>query len=131
LVDHIPLTRAPVEISTYSSDVYAWNETEGERYCKESEHVPTADIRWGRASLMGAFTGWRIIPEGFGSVIEIKTGNEWLIVARPTSVDQDTYVPITDYFAKITLFLDDFHPQHPNSHRWHLEAIYLEARSRM
>jgi hypothetical protein len=84
LVDHIPLTRAPVEISTYSSDVYAW-----------------------------------------------KTGNEWLIVARPTSVDQDTYVPITDYFAKITLFLDDFHPQHPNSHRWHLEAIYLEARSRM
>jgi hypothetical protein len=131
LASHIAMPRASVEISTFSSDVYAWNETEGEPYCKETEHVPTGDIRWGRASTMGAFTGWTLIPDGFGAVLDIKAGSEWLVVARPPSSKVDKYEPLIDHFGDINLFLDDFDPRNCRPDKWHIEAMYLGTNTRV
>jgi hypothetical protein len=129
LVSNISMPRASVELSHYASDVYAWNETEDEPYCKEDQPVPTRDIRWGRAALEGAFAPWQLIPEGFGAVLEVKTGAEWLIVARPPSVNDDEYEPVTGYFSRLSIFLADF--QSRSSNKWHVEAILLTVGSRV
>ena len=125
LVSHISMPRAPVEISKYSSDMYAWNETKGEPYCKETEPVPTGDIRWGRVSLNGAFTGWTLIPKGFGAVIEVKTGEEWLIVARPPVANDGEEHLFRNHFGSVPLFIEQFDPRKPMSCKWRLEAMYL------
>jgi hypothetical protein len=131
LAPQIAMPRAPVDISAFASDVYAWNETEGEPYCKETEHVPTADIRWGRASMTGAFMTWTLLPEGFGAVLDIKAGSEWLVVARSPSIHEDKYEPLINHFANINLFLDNFIPTNCMPDKWHLEAMHLQPNTRV
>ena len=78
---YLSMCRTAVEMESFASDVYAWNETEGLPYCKSDEKFPTADIRWAYISLKGAFSPWKMSPNGFGTFIDIRSGAIWLLFA--------------------------------------------------
>lgn len=134
LAPHIPMSRAAVDLSSYSSDSFAWDETEGWPFCKITEPVPVSNIRWARISLKCAFQGWRISPDGFGTALEVKSGSEWVIIARPAGQNYPNKPgshPDFNDMGLLHLFLKNFNSSVPNEHNWDMEAVVLAAGSRL
>jgi hypothetical protein len=134
LAPHILMSRAAVDLSSYSSDSFAWDETEGSPFCKITEPVPVSNIRWARISLKCAFQGWHLSPDGFGTALEIKSGCEWVIIARPcgrSDPNKPGLNPDFNDMGLLHLFLNNFDSSVPNEDNWDIEAVVLAAGSRL
>lgn len=107
----------------FSSDRYAWRQTEGLPFCHEDSQYPTHDMRLGLAATKGTFHFWRLDSDGLGKYIDIMTGILWWIIARPRRSSKG--------FAKTTMYVDGFDPECPNLHLWDLEAVVLKPGDKM
>jgi hypothetical protein len=127
------MSRAHVEMENFASDLYAWNETEGLPYCKNSEKFPTVDIRWAYVSLKGAFSSWKMSPDGFGTFFNIRSGAIWLLFARPSGTHPTTKGrdPDLNWFSNCGLFLKKFNPTESGEEIWDIEAVYVSSGNRM
>lgn len=85
--------------------------------------MPAPHLRWGLCATKGASHLWHIDSNGFGTFIDVKTGQKLWIMAHPKEGRT---------FADITLFLGDgYQLEEPNEGLWDLEAILLEPGTRM
>lgn len=107
----------------FSSDRYAWRQTEGLPFCHEDSQYPTHDMRLGLAATKGTFHFWRLDSDGLGKYIDIMTGMLWWIIAHPRRSSTG--------FAKTTMYVDGFDPECPNLHLWDLEAVVLKPGDKM
>jgi hypothetical protein len=103
----------------FSSDWYAWRQTEGLPFCNEESQYPISDMRWACASTKGALHFWHLENDGLGKYTDILTGMKLWIIARPRGMGKR--------FATTTMYVDGFDPGCPNCHLWDLEAIVLRA----
>lgn len=136
LASHIPMSQAPIGETHHSSNLFAWHETEGKPYCKDDEVIPTSSIRWGRVSLKGGFEGWQFSPDGYGAVLKVKKGMEWVIVARPVASSNTTQLgqhPDFRDFASPNLFVRKFKIDGPSLDNscWILEAVLLRENTQL
>ena len=115
------ITRA--SSTPFSSDWYAWRQTEGLPFCHEDSQYPTHEMQLGLAATKGAYHFWRLDSDGLGKYIDIMTGTLWLIIARPHRTSRG--------FAKTTMYADGFDPECPNLHLWDLEAVVLKPGDKM
>jgi len=102
----------------FSSDWYAWRQTEGLPFCHEDSQYPTHDMRWGLATTKGALQFWNLEGDGLGKYTDVLTGSQWWVIARPKGMSR---------FAETTIYMDNFDPGCPNLHLWDLEAVVLKA----
>ena len=72
----------PVSIA---SNLKAWQRTVGKLGCDQD--YPASASKWGLAATTGAFHGFHIDCDGFGTYIEPLTGNKWWIIATPPRED--------------------------------------------
>jgi hypothetical protein len=130
---YLPMWRASIQMSSFASDVYAWNETEGLPYCKASENFPIGDIRWGHASLKGAFSPWKMSPDGFGTFFEVRSGAVWLLFARPPGTHPTIKGcdPDLNMLTSCTIFLKKFDPAQSGEKVWDIEALYVSTNNLM
>lgn len=110
----------------FSSESYAWQQTEDNSFCDNIMAFPMADIRWGSVSTRGAFRGWQVAPNGFGLVIDVKAGLIWAVVAKPKIIPG-----VAKHFANINIFMNGFNRFSGNSHLWDLEGIVLRPGNRL
>lgn len=121
---HLPgVTGTGASTTTFSSDWYAWRQTEGLPFCHEESQYPIPDMRWACAATKGALHFWHLDNDGLGKYIDILTGMKWWIIARPRGM--------FERFATTTMYVDDFDPECPNLHLWDLEAIVLKPGDRL
>jgi hypothetical protein len=127
------MPRVGVEMESFASDLYAWRETEGLPYCRHNENFPKGDIRWVYISLKGAFSPWKMSPDGFGTFFNIRSGAIWLLFARPPGTHPLTKGrdPDLNWFSNCDLFLKKFNSTQSQEEIWDIEAIYVSSGNRM
>jgi hypothetical protein len=109
--------------SPFSTEIEAWQATKGRPDCDGDGPTPASHLRWGLCATKGASHLWHIDSNGFGTFIDVKTGQKWWIVACPKEERM---------FADTKLFLGDkYEVERPNEDLWDLEAILLEPGTRM
>ncbi|KAJ3502883.1 hypothetical protein NLJ89_g8689 [Agrocybe chaxingu] len=124
---NFPMGVSGVRPSPVSSDLCAWRHTAGLPFCKSTGPVyPVDDVQWGLVATDGAFHGWHVDSDGFGTVVEVQTGRKWWVLARPRGDDPDF-----NDFARIRTFLGEIDTSAPNLDRWELEAVLLKSGSRL
>lgn len=126
--EDIPMSSAGTLDVPFSSESYAWQQTEDHPFGDDVKTFPMADVRWGSASLCGFFHGWQIAPNGFGLAMDIKAGLIWAVVAKPKASEG---VKNGGRFSDINLFTNGFDRYSGNRHLWDLEAVVLQAGDRM
>jgi len=90
--------------------------------------IPVPDIRWGLCATKGAWHGFHIDSDGFGTFIDVRTGKKWWIVARPWKKGM---AGLRD-FADVNIFMNEsYDPDKPGEELWALEAILLEPGTRL
>lgn len=102
--------------TTFASDVEAFTSTIDMPTCGREIPYPSHSMKWGLAATTGAHHGWHIDCDGFGTVIEVKTGWKWWVVAQPRKPSD---------FASVSLFLEGFDIDKVNDNKWDLDAILL------
>ena len=107
----------------FSTDSIAWRATKGRRGSSDGESPPLADIRWGLAATKGAVHWWHVDSDGFCTFIDVIAGYKWWIVAKEKDSGQS--------FGHTALFSGDYQLEEPNNKLWSVEAILLEAGSRL
>jgi len=104
-----------------SSDLWAWRHTNGLKLCKRTDRFPSAAVQWALISTAGAHSPWHIDPDGLATMVVVKSGCKWWILARPK---KGAKYPS---FSAIGTFLDGFDVEAVNDDRWEYEAILLTA----
>lgn len=118
-----PMGEEALARSPFSTEIEAWQATKGRPDCDGEDSMPAPHLRWGLCATKGASHLWHIDSNGFGTFIDVKTGQKLWIMAHPKEGRT---------FADITLFLgDDYQLEEPNEGLWDLEAILLEPGTRM
>lgn len=106
----------------FSSETYAWQQTEDHSFSNDTETsaiFPSNHLLYGSAATTGVIHGWRLTPDGFGLVIDVMAGSNWVVVAKPRNN--------SDIYADINIFMVDFDCYNGNCDRWDLEGIVLRA----
>jgi hypothetical protein len=99
------------------SDVEAFRNTAGMRYCRPSEAFPFSSIRWGLAATANAYHTFHLDCDGFATYVKVQTGVKWWIVACPKEGVS---------LADTTLFTGDYHIDKTDARRFNYKAILLE-----
>lgn len=105
-----------------SSDGIAWSNTTAKRLCNKPTQKPLTEIRWGLAGTAGAISRWHIDSNGFGTYVDVQTGQKWWVVASPKT-DGRTFASRD--------FYNSFDPQRVNSHLWDVTAVLLKPGDRL
>lgn len=108
--------------TSFATDVVAFNSTVDMPLCNRNVMYPSTSTKWGLAATTGAHHLWHIDCDGFGSVINNKTGFKWWIVGQP--------MPGHD-FSKPSEYLDDYDINAVNDNKWQLEGMLLVPGSRL
>jgi len=103
-----------------SSDLRAWKHTRGAKLCKRSNRYPGHDMRWALVSTSGTYSPWHLDCEGLCTVVEMKCGSKWWVIASPRPGETTQ-----DFLMRIDTFMRNFDPFEPNSEKWGCEAILL------
>lgn len=118
-----------IELSSFSSDHAAWRETLSEPYCDQDDVASQSSLRWTEASTANAIRFWRLAPAGFGIYLDIRSGQQWVIIATSDRKKCDRDV---DHFTRWDRYLQDFDPMKPKFNvDTPLEAIRLEPGNRL
>lgn len=124
--DNISMGLAGTLDMPFSSESYAWQQTEHHSFSGDTTTFPMADIHWGSVSTRGVFRGWQVEPNGFGLVIDVKAGLIWALIAKPKITSG-----AGKHFADISTFMNQFDCYSGNLHLWDLEGIVLRAGNRL
>ena len=106
-----------------ASDVAAWEATMANAFC---QHIPFPEqhTRWVTAATCGAFGQWTEEGLGFCVYINVLTGSQWIVIAKPKGEAQCR-------FASTSQELRAFDPDGCNSKLWDMEAVLLERGTKM
>jgi hypothetical protein len=126
---------AGMEPSLFSSDHIAWRDTRRYAYCHR-EPTNQSSLRWSDISMTNTIQFWKLIPAGFGAFFDIRSGQQWVIIATPCPPDNDRTIPDdstkSDSFTQWDHYLYDFNPMDPQTlPDCNLEAIRLEPGTRL
>jgi hypothetical protein len=80
---------------------------------------PESQIRWAAASVAGVFSEWAIEAHGFSTYINVHTGAQWVIFAKPKTGDQLV-------LADISLYHNLLEASEPSLKPWDIDAVLLE-----
>ena len=89
-----PLPYATNPPTSIASNIKAWQRTVAKLGCDQD--YPAAACRWGLAATSGAYHGFHIDCDGFGTYIEPLTGNKWWIIAKPPQGEDFSIFACTD-----------------------------------
>lgn len=108
----------------FSTDMRAWNASEGLPYCKHGRHMPVPEIRRSFVALKGLKTPWYINRDGFGRFFTCDTGRNLVVVAR----DREGVNANVQYsFDSVSRFVGSHFDQHGScASMWDFEIIALE-----
>jgi hypothetical protein len=98
------------------SDVEAFRNTAGMRYCRTNEAFPFSSMRWGLAATANAYHTFHLDCDGFATYVKVQTGAKWWIVACPKEGVS---------LADTTLFTSDYRIDKTDMKRYNYEAILL------
>lgn len=82
---------------------------------------PTSDVHWGLAATEGAVDFWHIDSDGFGTTIDVRTGEKIWIVGRGDPED----------YAELGLLLSDSFDIDKPPQNFETEAIFLTQNTRL
>jgi hypothetical protein len=116
-----PMQCAEHPSQSFATDVKAWTRTL--KNSNRSEQYPTTSTRWGLAATSGAYHKWHLDTDGFGTYLDCQTGSKIWFVAKPKNH--------LDQFADRRIYQTGYMMEHPNSHLWDIEAVYLKPGSRL
>src|SRR5882757_2726548 len=116
LMSYLPSDNAPPE--GLDSDVQAFQNTAGMRYCRPSEAFPFSSMRWGLAATANAYHTFHLDCDGFATYVKVQTGAKWWIVASPKEGVS---------LADTALFTSDYHLDNTDMRKFNYEAILLET----
>ena len=120
---------AGMEPSPFSSDHWAWRETLSEPYCDHDDPRELLSLRWTEVSTANAMQFWKIAPAGFGIFFDIRSGEQWVIIATPDKLNEDEEV---DRFTRWDRYIKDFDTMKPTfCIETGMEAIRLEPGNRL
>jgi len=80
---------AGIELSHFSSDHVAWRDTLLDFYCNQDDSTKQSLLRWTDVATKGSIQFWHIPPAGFGVFFDIRSGQQWIIIATPNYMDED------------------------------------------
>lgn len=113
-----PMPQLNLFPETFATDVAAFNSVLGRFMCNNKTPYPRSSMRWGLAATSGAHHLWHIDCDGFGTVIENKTGFKWWIVGRPKDDANRDFPAISD-------FMENYEVDEVNNSKMDLEGILL------
>lgn len=136
----LPLSGAPP--SQMSTEIEAWRLTEGELFCPSELQFPVGDMRWGLAATTGARHWLHIDSDGFGTYIDVQTGQKWWIVFNPpANGDKRAFGNIEQFLHQFDTNAeegsiwdiddDDSDTDSDEDRQWIAEAICLSEGSRL
>jgi hypothetical protein len=67
-----------------------------EPYCNQDDITKQSSLRWTEASMRDTIQFWRLTPAGFGIVFNIRSCQQWVIIATPNHREHECDV---DYFT--------------------------------
>jgi hypothetical protein len=118
-----------MESLPFSSDHAAWRETLSEPFCDQDDSAELSLLRWTEASTAHATRFWRLVPAGFGAFLDIRSGEQWVIIATRDKRESDLKV---DNFTRWDRYLQDFNAMDPNFViDTPLQAVRLEPGNRL
>jgi hypothetical protein len=85
-----------MESLPFSSDHAAWQETLSDPYCNQDDIAKQSSLRWTKASTRNAIQFWRLAPAGFEFFFDIRSGQQWVIIATPNHREHECDA---DYFT--------------------------------
>jgi len=118
---------AGIELSHFSSDHVAWRDTLLDFYCNQDDSTKQSLLRWTDVATKGSIQFWRIPPAGFGVFFDIRSGQQWIIIATPNYMDEDG-IQKKNSFSRWDHYIE-FNSMEPGNNI--LEAIRLEPGNRL
>lgn len=76
----------------YSTNFVSCRETDHEPHCIEEKNKDMTILHWHDLATENAVQGWKLVPHGFGAVLEASTGKQWVIVVN-TGSDASNFLP--------------------------------------
>lgn len=77
-----------VEWSLFSLDHAAWRDTASDPYCVYDSSEESS-LRWTDVSTANAVQFWKIAPAGFGIYLDIRSGQQLVIIPTRECVDEE------------------------------------------
>jgi hypothetical protein len=111
----------------FSSDHAAWRDTVTDPYCNH-ETSENPSLRWTDISTAHAIQYWRIAPAGFGTFLDVRSGQQLVVVATSDTSDDDALYTFTHWDHYLQNF-DQLSPEFFLSNG--IEAIRLEPGNRL
>jgi hypothetical protein len=116
----------PPQHTPFGSEYVAWRETKSDVYCKQDDSSLLNLLRWNDISMANSLQWWTPLPHGFGAVMDVRSGSQWIIIATATEPCDD------DMFEYPTYYLPSFRrSQAENNLALEVEAILLTQGMRM
>jgi hypothetical protein len=113
-----PMLDAPLEHTSYTSDLAAWRATSGVHTCPLKSEYPKGDMRWGLAGSANTFTFMHIDSDGYNTFVKVLCGKKlWAFYREGPS----SSISKIDVFTNPDFCLDDVLPQS----EYGIEAIVL------
>ena len=113
-----PMLDAPLEHTSYTSDLAAWRATTGVHTCPLKSEYPKGDMRWGLAGSANTFTFMHIDSDGYNTFVKVLCGKKlWAFYRDGPSSSLSTI----DVFTNPDFSLDEVLPQSD----YGIEAIVL------
>ena len=78
--------------AAYSTNFVICRETEHEPHCIEEKNRDMPILHCHDLATENAVQGWKLVPHGFGAVLEASTGKQWVVVANAGS-DASNFLP--------------------------------------
>ena len=117
-----------VESSLFSLDHVAWRDTISDPYCKYDAQNESS-LRWTDVSTAHAVQFWRIAPAGFGFFLDIRSGQQLIIIAMSESTNEDGVRDLFTDWGRYFQGIDQLDPLLFSNNK--IEAIRLEPGNRL
>ena len=88
---------AGMELFSFTSNHAAWHEMLSEPYCNQDDVAKQTSLRWTEASTANATRFWQLTPASFGMFFDLRSGQQWVIIAMPDYRDHESDV---DFFPQ-------------------------------
>ena len=124
------------ESTLFSTDYAAWLDMLEDRGSTHEDTSKESALRWTDVLTTNTVQFWRIAPAGFGAYFNVRSGQQWVIMATNTPYDghneDNERATSADPFSHWGRYLDEFNRFSPDfSIGTRVESIQLEAGDRL